>query len=172
MFFYKNFFEFKSLVIKYYCCAMSQFIDLSANESVDGKEPQGKKWCLTLNNYSDTEYEILKFWVTENCKYAILGKEVGKENGVPHIQGVIHCRGNKRLSALKKVNSRVHWEVQRGTDEEAITYCVKEDNDAWEWGTRPNFKDQGEPQYDNGWWVVTQSVAWNQLTGELIDLMY
>lgn len=90
---------------------------------------QGKFWVFTLNNYSDEEYiEIKNF----NCNYLIIGKEVGEE-GTPHLQGYAEFKTNQRLVALKKLNSRIHWEYRRGTSEQASNYC-KKDGDYYEIG--------------------------------------
>lgn len=83
---------------------------------------QGKFWCFTLNNYSDEEYIQLQNF---NWNYLIIGKEVG-ETGTPHLQGYGEFKSNKRLKALKDLNSRIHWEYRKGTAEEASEYCKKD----------------------------------------------
>lgn len=85
---------------------------------------QARNYCFTLNNYSEEEVEKLK---TIEHKYMVMGREVG-ENGTPHIQGYIEFYKPKDLSALKKINDRVHWEKRLGTAREAATYCKKELN--------------------------------------------
>lgn len=93
---------------------------------------QSKNWCFTLNNYSDDDYE--KFKKIE-CKYIVLGKEVG-ESGTPHIQGFVVFAVNKRLSAVKKIDSHAHWEAARGSAAQAAAYC-KKDGDFFECGDCP-----------------------------------
>ena len=90
---------------------------------------QGKFWCFTLNNYSDEEYNKL---VNFNCNYLIVGKEVGG-SGTPHLQGYMEFKTNQRLTALKKINEKIHWEQRKGTPEEASDYC-KKDKDFYEIG--------------------------------------
>lgn len=91
--------------------------------------PGRKCYCFTLNNYTEEEYNNLQ---NVNYTYLIMGREVGK-SGNPHIQGYIEFRNGKRLSTLKKLNNRIHWEPRRGSANEAIIYCQKENN-FMQWG--------------------------------------
>lgn len=97
---------------------------------------QVRNLCFTLNNYTDDEYKSLAMI---DCKYMIIGKEVGEEK-TPHLQGYVEFNTPKRLTTLKKINNRIHWEARRGTAEQAATYCKKE-GDFWETGT---ISKQGE----------------------------
>ena len=63
-------------------------------------------WCFTLNNWNDQEYQRL---LEEPSYYTVIGKEKGKEE-TPHLQGYIQLKSKKRLTALKKVCARAHWE--------------------------------------------------------------
>lgn len=82
-----------------------------------------KNWCFTLNNYNEKEIEELKDM--DDYTYLLLGFEIG-EKKTPHIQGFVKFSKAVRLSKLKKVNKRIHWEQTRGTDAENITYCKKD----------------------------------------------
>lgn len=83
-----------------------------------------KGWCLTLNNYTTEEYDALSTNV--DAKYFIIGKEVG-ESGTPHLQAYFFWSYTKRLSAVKKINVRAHWEPTKGNAQQNIDYCSKED---------------------------------------------
>lgn len=65
--------------------------------------------------------------------------EQGK-NGTPHLQGVCYFEQPKTLAAVKKVHATAHWEVMRGTQQEALAYTSKEDTriaPPVTWGTQP-----------------------------------
>lgn len=101
-----------------------------------------KRWCFTLNNYTPEEGVAL---AEQECVYVIIGKEVG-DQGTPHLQGYIVFKSNKRLSAVKKINSRCHWEIAKGTTEQNVAYCSK-DGDFVELGERPKTrKEIGQDQ--------------------------
>lgn len=113
---------------------------------------QGKRWCFTLNNYTDNEYN---HFIDIPCKYLIIGKEVG-ENGTPHLQGYIVFETNKRLSAVKRENNRAHWELARGDTASNVTYCSKDGN-FLEKGVRPKSRaDLALVQHDK-WKDVIRS---------------
>lgn len=83
-------------------------------------------WVFTLNNYShDEEIAISALGSAECTRYLIFGREQG-ESGTPHLQGYVELRQQKRLSAMKKLIERAHWEVRRGSPDEAAMYCKKE----------------------------------------------
>ncbi|AGI95802.1 replication-associated protein [Starling circovirus] len=84
-----------------------------------------KRWCFTLNNPTEEEIAAVKAWQHSEYHYAIVGKEKG-EQGTPHLQGFIHLKKKVRLTSLKKVLQRAHWEKARGSDEDNEKYCSKE----------------------------------------------
>lgn len=87
--------------------------------------PPSIRWVFTLNNYSKEEYEELKTFCSSECKAFIIGKEIG-EKGTPHLQGYIEHKKKIRLSGLKKINGRCHWEKAKGNQLQNIEYCSKD----------------------------------------------
>lgn len=85
-----------------------------------------KRWCFTLNNYSDQEMETLELsFKSAKCEY-VIGREVGEE-GTPHLQGYIESP--VKIRPVEKFKTeRVHWEKCKGTREENVVYCTKEGN--------------------------------------------
>lgn len=73
-----------------------------------------KSWKFTLNNYSDQEIETIKSWTTDTNRLRV-SKETG-DNGTPHLQGAVTFKRSFRLSALKKLAPRAHWETARCAD--------------------------------------------------------
>lgn len=95
---------------------------------------RSRGWCFTINNpngWDDADIENLR----NATQYTCYGKEVG-ENETPHYQGFCYFKEKKSLLQVKTLIPRAHLESQRGTCEQAITYCEK-DGDFQEWGTRP-----------------------------------
>lgn len=93
-----------------------------------------KGWCFTYNNYSAEEENNLVDDLRSEANYYIIGHEQGEE-GTPHLQGYCEFKKRVRLSFLKNLSKRIHWEVRRGKQMQAIEYC-KKDNSWMEWGTR------------------------------------
>lgn len=83
-----------------------------------------KKWCFTLNNYTNTLMEQLETKFKEfNIDY-IFGEEVG-ESGTKHLQGYIECP--TKIRPIEKFGIKeIHWEKTKGTREQNITYCSKD----------------------------------------------
>ena len=86
----------------------------------------GRSWCFTLNNYTEEDIEAIKSW-TEVARI-VVGKETG-DKGTPHLQGAVTFRLMRRLSALKKLNNKIHWErmmAKKDHGEAAFEYCRKD----------------------------------------------
>lgn len=94
-------------------------------------------WCFTLNNYTAEDEQKLS---EVQCRYIKYGREVG-ESGTPHLQGFIIMERKSRLSAMKKVHEKCHWEAMKGSVKDNDRYCEKEGN--WiERGDRPKSKTE------------------------------
>lgn len=103
---------------------------------------QASRWVFTLNNPTEAERAHIETKAqTAHVKYLIYGNEVG-ENGTPHLQGFVILARSQRLSYLRSFfgvdsqPSRGHFEVARGTNEQARDYS-KKDGAYSEWGTCP-----------------------------------
>lgn len=85
---------------------------------------RSRSWCYTLNNYSLAEFdEVVKL----EFKYHCCGKEVG-EGGTPHLQGYIYTDVQRSLAYMKKLIVRAHWEIAKGSHQQASDYCKKDKN--------------------------------------------
>jgi len=112
-----------------------------------------KRWCFTVNNYTDDDIAALDSY---DCKYMVYGKEEG-ESKTPHLQGFLISPKMQRLSAMKKLNARAHWEPAKGTSEEASAYC-KKDGKFTERGSFPKTrKERGEAEADR--WELARTNA-------------
>lgn len=86
------------------------------------KNPRGKLWCFTINNYTDEEVFELK---AEKVSRLTMQSECGEE-GTHHLQGYIAYKNAIRFETLKKRFPRAHWERCRNKNA-AIAYCKKDD---------------------------------------------
>ena len=83
-----------------------------------------KRWCFTLNNYTDEDISSIVPIIRYECTKAIIGKEVG-ENGTPHLQGFFIFKSKKRPMGVFN-NHRIHFELARCNDKINYDYCYKE----------------------------------------------
>jgi len=98
-----------------------------------------RNWVFTINNPSSPQLPAAPEWV-EKVRYCVWQLELSS-TGTRHIQGYLSFAKPVRLSALKKLDPNAHWEVRRGTHEEAHKYCTKEDTrieGPFEYGTPPS----------------------------------
>lgn len=61
-----------------------------------------------------------------SVRYCVYQEERG-ENGVRHYQGYVELSAPQRMSYMKKLLPRAHWEKRKRTRDECRNYCMKED---------------------------------------------
>lgn len=132
---------------------------------------RSRKWCFTLNNYSQEDIESLQALYPEMAQYLIFGKEVAPTTGTPHLQGFLYFKQAISMNTIKKnISSKtIHLEIARGSFAENITYCAKDGNFT-ELGKRPlDPQDKGEIQKQR--WKETRDFAekgmWKSIDDEL-----
>lgn len=92
---------------------------------------RSKRWCVTLNNYTEEEEAMLQSLVSGKfVSFVVYGREVGQE-GTPHLQMYLETSGKMSLSSMKKIPglSRAHLEKANGSLEQNRAYCTKEDRE-------------------------------------------
>lgn len=89
------------------------------------KIPQTREWQLTLNNWTQFEYDKIKSYVV-NKKYWMIGKEIGKVCGTPHIHIYIKHKTGIRWETLKNLNDRFHIVKCKGDLAHNHKYCSKQ----------------------------------------------
>jgi len=87
---------------------------------------RGRHWCITINNYSTDESVLRLQFEHPSVQYSIRGYEVG-DSGTPHLQAFVTFRNRQRLAHVKRVFLGCHAELKRGTIEQAIEYCKKDE---------------------------------------------
>lgn len=84
-----------------------------------------KRWCFTINNPGTPDEQELEA-IRPLCSYLVMGREYGKESELLHCQGYLELHDRLRLTGLKKLLTRAHLEVSRGTPQQAADYCKKD----------------------------------------------
>ena len=100
--------------------------------------PQAKHWAgCTLNNYTAQDEAAFLAVIQPQADYYVYGKEVSA-SGTPHLQFMVCFKTVKRLTALKKILPKAHWEVKspKSTMLQASDYC-KKDGKFQEFGILP-----------------------------------
>lgn len=88
---------------------------------------QLRNLCFTWNNPPANVDTRIRDWMDTHVSYCVYQQEIG-EKGTPHIQGYLELKKRLTMSSLKsKLGSTIHFENRRGTQAEAIAYCMKED---------------------------------------------
>jgi len=80
---------------------------------------KSRNWCFTINNPDDS------FDYPSNLKMLIANRETAS-SGTQHYQGYAEFNTSVALSHLRNWNSRGHYEIRKGTQSQAIIYCVKD----------------------------------------------
>lgn len=100
------------------------------SETKNQKIMKFRNICFTLNNYTEEEYQRIQQIdiEKEKIRYIVVGKEVG-ELGTPHLQGYIEYNTQVRMAGIKKlISNRLHIEERKGTAQQALVYCKKDEN--------------------------------------------
>ena len=132
-----------------------------------------KRWCWTLNNPSAAERDTLRnigqqIETLNWLDYILFGHEVG-EQGTYHLQGYLILSARMRFQQINqriwgdRTNNRIHWEVARGTPQQAIAYCKKDGQ----------FEEFGEiPTQKVNQWTDIQTMITSGATSEEIRERY
>lgn len=86
---------------------------------------KAKRYCFTLNNYTQDEFQNICDSIETHGSYGIVGKELG-DSGTPHLQGFVIFRDWYVFGDAKnRLNPRCHVEVANGTPRQNRAYCSK-----------------------------------------------
>jgi len=95
---------------------------------------RAKRWCFTINNYTDVHLAALD---SLDCRYIVYGRETAPTTGTPHLQGFVVFPSALRRSTIVSNVGGGHWQPANGTSQQASDYC-KKDGNFTERGTLPN----------------------------------
>lgn len=96
-------------------------------KSQSSRSKQGNQfigWFFTFNNYDQEDILALRLLFDRKCKEYVFQEETG-ENGTKHLQGAIKLNKRARLTEMKKIDNRIHWEITRHSTA-ADKYSCKE----------------------------------------------
>lgn len=122
-------------------------------------------WCFTLNNPTLDEESLMQV-SHEDVLYIVYGHEVS-ESGTPHLQGYMELAKRMAIRTIKRLFSvdRLHLEVRKGTQEQAIAYCLKECSESYERGCkRPGAKSKVSANNKNKLLPYVEEIKKNGIT--------
>ncbi|AQR57900.1 replicase [Molossus molossus circovirus 3] len=126
---------------------------------------QSRHYCFTLNNPK----ELIDFTTIPHVRYAIYQEEIG-ESGNYHFQGYIEFDRPTRLGFLQRHLNGGHFELRRGSRDEAREYCRKLDSrigEVFEYGDW----DQGGQGVRTDFNALHELVRQGTPTSEIMDQM-
>jgi len=104
---------------------------------------RSRNWVITVNNPRERDLLAFLAWADPDAKqirFAAGQLERGAE-GTPHFQAVVQFNAQKSFSAAKRIlGDGAHIEPMRGTIDQAIAYCTKEETriaGPWTRGAQP-----------------------------------
>jgi len=85
-------------------------------------------WCFTYNNYDAEFFDFARDVLAVECNFLGFQPERGSEN-TRHIQGFLCFRNPRELAGISRLfdGRRPHLEPMRGSVEQSIAYCSKDD---------------------------------------------
>lgn len=96
-------------------------------QGVKKRDSALKRWCFTLNGYTNSDIEHLQKQSTEQDCFIKFGEEVAPTTGMKHLQGYIILKNRLRLTQVKKIiGNTAHLEQMRGTIEQNDKYVEKD----------------------------------------------
>lgn len=95
-----------------------------------------RAWTFTLNNYNDVDEHHIQTKVKDLCRYIVYGREIGPDNGVPHLQGYLYFRDARQRKAVARLLPKAWLQASRGDAWENRAYSTKDGN-VFEFGEPP-----------------------------------
>lgn len=130
------------------------------------KQPRirSRKWCFTLNNYTQSEYKML----TQNFKdfKYIFGKEVGDDKKTPHIQGYVESKNQRSFNSIKTMLPRAHIEKAKGSAKQNWLYCSKDGD----FESNMDFRSFADKMKQKVLDLRYQDVVWKPWQQQVLDL--
>lgn len=97
------------------------------NTNLPPPSQKARKWCFTLNNYTEEIFTQLHSTFEAKGWAYIIGKETGA-SGTPHLQGYLESKNAVFFSTVKKLMPTAHIEKAKGNLDQNYRYCSKDGN--------------------------------------------
>ena len=87
---------------------------------------RNRSWCFTINNYSESEWELVNGGLDGVIVYLVASQEIAPTTGTPHIQGYVRFPSAKSLANCKVLfGDRASFRVAKGTADQNRIYVFK-----------------------------------------------
>lgn len=87
-----------------------------------------RSWCFTVNNWTEDDLKVLEALGADpaRCRRLLVARETAPTTGTKHLQCAVTLVNSVRLSQVRLILEKAHWEPMKARDEAAWTYCKKE----------------------------------------------
>lgn len=86
-----------------------------------------KRWCFTLNNYTEEEVGSIKASIQEYCTFGTFGYEICPTTKTPHLQGYLELKLKDRpINKKYGWGNRISWRKAKGDKQSNIHYTEKD----------------------------------------------
>lgn len=130
-----------------------------ATNSKKTSEIRYRRWCLTIwksERFPDKK-SVAEYFTQNKVKFCIVGAEITKANEKPHYQCYVEWENGRSFQAIEKdIKGCGHWTEAKGTAQQNIDYCSKEDTDPLRIG------------YVN---LTNESLSKGDIASNLVDIM-
>ena len=82
---------------------------------------RSRSWVYRWSNPDPQYFDKPLF---DDCKYSVHQVEKAA-SGLIHLQGYVEFKNQKRFTTLKNAYPEIHWEIRKGSQQQARDYCMK-----------------------------------------------
>lgn len=101
----------------------SETRDFEEGNTIEPPRLRSRNWFFTLNNYTPKDIAILDTLFQAECvKYCF--QEELSASGTPHLQGTCVYKNARMFTAMRAINSKIHWETTKNVTK-SFEYCSK-----------------------------------------------
>lgn len=120
-------------------------------------------YVFTHNNYTEKDIE---YYASLDCKCIQYGKEIAPQSGTPHLQGWVSFKTKTRPKRARKLFPGAFIEMMKGSIEQNVTYCSKEQGEKYTRGDLPQEKKKNGANEKRRWEDAFESAK----SGDLDDI--